>query len=81
MEAASVSKVHKSFGSTLALRDVSFRLPKCGVVGLLGPNGAGKSTMIRILAGVLQPKSGTVLVGGASPSQVDVRSRIGWLPE
>ena len=81
MEAASVSKVHKSFGSTPALRDVSFRLPKCGVVGLLGPNGAGKSTMIRILAGVLQPKSGTVLVGGAPPSQVDVRSRIGWLPE
>ena len=81
MEAASVSKVHKSFGSTLALRDVSFRLPKCGVVGLLGPNGAGKSTMIRILAGVLQPKSGTVLVGGAPPTQVDVRSRIGWLPE
>ena len=36
-------------------RGVSFRLPKCGVVGLLGPNGAGKSTMIRMLAGVLQP--------------------------
>lgn len=81
MDAVSVSKVHKSFGSTVALRDVSFRLPKCGVVGLLGPNGAGKSTMIRMLAGVLQPDSGTVLVGGAPPSQVDVRSRVGWLPE
>lgn len=81
MEAASVSKVHKSFGSTVALRDVSFRLPVCGVVGLLGPNGAGKSTMIRMLAGVLQPNSGTVLIGGAPPSRVDVRSRIGWLPE
>ena len=60
---------------------VSFRLPKYGVVGLLGPNGAGKSTMIRMLAGVLQPDSGTVLIGGTPPSQVEVRSHIGWLPE
>ncbi|MEC8100848.1 MAG: ABC transporter ATP-binding protein [Planctomycetota bacterium] len=81
MDAASVSEVHKSFGSKVALRGVSFRLPKCGVIGLLGPNGAGKSTMIRILAGVLQPDSGTVLIGGATPSQVEVRSHIGWLPE
>ena len=81
MDAASVSKVHKSFGSKVALRGVSFRLPKYGVVGLLGPNGAGKSTMIRMLAGVLQPDSGTVLIGGTPPSQVEVRSHIGWLPE
>ena len=81
MDAASVTKVHKSFGSRVALRDVSLQLPKCGVVGLLGPNGAGKSTVIRMLAGVLQPDSGTVLVGGKPPSQVDVRARIGWLPE
>ena len=74
MDAASVSKVHKSFGSKVALRGVSFRLPKYGVVGLLGPNGAGKSTMIRMLAGVLQPDSGTVLIGGTPPSQVEVRS-------
>ena len=81
MDAASVSKVHKSFGSKVALRGVSFRLPKYGVVGLLGPNGAGKSTMIRMLAGVLQPDSGTVLIGGTPPSRVEVRSHIGWLPE
>ena len=81
MDVASVSKVHKSFGSKVALRGVSFQLPKYGVVGLLGPNGAGKSTMIRMLAGVLQPDSGTVLIGGTSPSQVEVRSNIGWLPE
>ena len=81
MDAASVSKVHKSVGSKVALRGVSFRLPKYGVVGLLGPNGAGKSTMIRMLAGVLQPDSGTVLIGGTPPSQVEVRSHIGWLPE
>ena len=81
MDAASVSKVHKSFGSKVALRGVSFRLPKYGVVGLLGPNGAGKSTMIRMLAGVLQPDSGMVLIGGTPPSQVEVRSHIGWLPE
>ena len=81
MDAASVSKVHKSFGSKVALRGVSFRLPKCGVIGLLGPNGAGKSTMIRMLAGVLQPDSGTVLIGDTPPSRVQVRASIGWLPE
>ncbi len=81
MDAANVTNVHKSFRKRAALRGVSLRVPVTGVVGLLGPNGAGKSTVIRMLAGVLQPDSGSVLVGGTPPSEVQARARIGWLPE
>ncbi len=81
MDAASVTNVHKSFRKRVALKGVSLRVPASGVVGLLGPNGAGKSTLIRMLAGVLRPDSGSILVGDLPPSQVEVRARIGWLPE
>ena len=54
----------KSFGGTLALRDVSFDLISGEVLALLGENGAGKSTCVKLLAGVHRPTMGSVLVGG-----------------
>jgi len=52
------------FGRTLALSDVSLRVPRGEIHALLGPNGAGKTTLIRILAGLIQPQAGTVAVRG-----------------
>jgi simple sugar transport system ATP-binding protein len=54
----------KSFGSIYSLRGVNLGIDKGEVVGLVGDNGAGKSTLIKILAGVLQPDSGEILVRG-----------------
>ena len=56
-----------------AIRDINFEIDQRGVVGLLGSNGAGKSTMLKIIAGLQQPTSGTVAVSGGST--------IGYLPQ
>ena len=81
MDAATVSKAHKSFGRQEALCGVSLRVPSSGIMGLLGPNGAGKSTLIRMFAGVLRPDSGSVEVAGQPPTDFRIRAKIGWLPE
>jgi simple sugar transport system ATP-binding protein len=56
--------ISKSFGGIGVLDDVSLRLRTGEVLGLVGDNGAGKSTLIKIVTGVHQPDSGTILFGG-----------------
>lgn len=65
----------------LALSDVnvSFREGEC--VAILGPNGAGKSTLLNILAGLLEPTSGSVCWGGLVPHDTAYQSAMGFLPE
>lgn len=53
-----------SYGRAPVLRGVSMEVPAKGFVGILGPNGSGKTTLLRILAGLLQPSSGRVLLEG-----------------
>ena len=57
-------EIKKSYGNVLALGGVSLSVNESEIVGLIGDNGAGKSTLIKILAGVVQPTSGTILVRG-----------------
>ncbi len=66
----SVTKLHKRYGGTLAVDDVSFRVGRNEIVGLLGPNGAGKTTTINMILGVLEPGSGTIRIEG-----VDIATR------
>lgn len=61
-----VRGVHKRFGSTQALADVSLALGAGEIHAVLGENGAGKSTLMHILAGIHRPDSGGILVGGSS---------------
>ncbi len=78
-----VNGLSKTFGTTTALRDVSFTVARGEIVGLLGPNGAGKSTMMRVLTGYIPPTSGTARVAGFDVQErpLEVRRRIGYLPE
>ncbi len=55
--------VSKSFGDTLLMKDLSFKLPKAAVVGLVGPNGAGKTTLFRMITGHEKPDAGKVSIG------------------
>ena len=59
-----LDRVSLRFGNTVALHDVSFCIQSAEVVCLLGDNGAGKSSLIRVLAGVHQPTSGTCRIDG-----------------
>ena len=59
-----IKDVSKQFGKTRAVDHVSFSVKEENVFGLIGTNGAGKSTMLRMLAGVLEPDAGLVLIDG-----------------
>ena len=58
-----VTGLSKGFGERLLIDDLSFSLPRGGIVGIIGPNGAGKTTLFRMLTGVEQPDAGQVRVG------------------
>ncbi len=53
----------KGFGERLLIEDLTFSLPRAGIVGVIGPNGAGKTTLFRMLTGQESPDSGTLTVG------------------
>jgi len=55
--------VRKAFGDTLLFDDLSFRLPRGGIVGVIGPNGAGKTTLFRMIVGQETPDGGSLTVG------------------
>ena len=55
--------LRKGFGDRLLVDDLSFNLPRGGIVGIIGPNGAGKTTLFRMLTGTEQPDGGTLRVG------------------
>ncbi|HAP77425.1 MAG TPA: energy-dependent translational throttle protein EttA, partial [Acidimicrobiaceae bacterium] len=58
-----VEHLRKGFGDRLLIEDLSFSLPRAGIVGVIGPNGAGKTTLFKMLTGQEQPDDGTVVVG------------------
>jgi len=78
-----VENLHKEFGATKAVNDVSFRVERGEIIGLLGPNGSGKTTIMRILTGFFPPSAGKARVDGLDVEEhsLEVRRKIGYLPE
>ena len=64
-----------------AVKDLNLEIRPGEVFGLLGPNGSGKTTTIKMLLGLLYPTRGRISIFGQPPSDVAVKSRIGFLPE
>ena len=72
-----VKHLRKTFGSLVAVDDVSFAVERGQLVGLLGPNGAGKTTTVSMIAGLVTPDRGEVLVGGARLAATPIRRSAG----
>jgi ATP-binding cassette ChvD family protein len=62
-EVVVAERLSKGFGDRLLIDDLSFSLPRGGIVGVIGPNGAGKTTLFRMITGQEQPDGGTLKVG------------------
>ena len=58
-----VEHLNKGFGEKVLIDDLSFTLPRNGIVGVIGPNGAGKTTLFKMLQGLENPDSGSIKVG------------------
>ncbi len=73
----------KRYGSSMAVRGVSFAIGRGEILGVLGPNGAGKSTIVKMVTGLLDPSSGSVLFRG-KPIDKNLggfKRRLGYVPE
>jgi ATP-binding cassette ChvD family protein len=62
-EVVSFEGVTKAFGDRLLIDNLTFKLPRGGIVGVIGPNGAGKTTLFRMIMGTEKPDKGTIKVG------------------
>lgn len=72
----SVENVSIRFGGVQALTDASFSVRSGEFVGLIGPNGAGKTTLLKIIAGVLRPDSGRIMLDGQDVTRLPTAARV-----
>jgi len=81
--AVEASSLSKSFGDTLALKNLTLNIEVGQVFGLLGPNGSGKSTFMKTMVGLIKPTSGSTKIFGkdSQAESLAVRSMVGYVPE
>jgi ABC-2 type transport system ATP-binding protein len=73
----------KLYGSFVAVDDITLHVPRGVLYGCLGPNGAGKTTTLRMIAGILRPSDGRVLLGGddVHRNPMVAKRRLGFIPD
>ncbi len=76
-----VEHLRKTYGERVLIDDLSFNLPRGGIVGVIGPNGAGKTTLMRVITGQEQPDSGTLRLGDSVQLAYVDQSRADLDPE
>lgn len=75
--------IRKEFDGFTALKGVDFEIEDTGIFGIIGHNGAGKTTLLKMMAGLLTPTSGTLIIDGIDVIQNPnaLKERLGYLPE
>jgi len=83
MTAVQAQQLTKRYGNLLAVNGLDLTVPRGSIFGLIGPNGAGKSTTFAMMASLLRPTNGRIVVMGADPSRKPrtVRRRMGYMPD
>lgn len=78
-----LANLTKRYGRFTAVDGINLTIPRGELYGLLGPNGAGKTTTMRMIAGILQPSSGSVKIAGIDIQQhpLVAKSRLGFIPD
>jgi ABC-2 type transport system ATP-binding protein len=78
-----LSGIVKRYGDFSAVNDLNLKVPRGEIFGFLGPNGAGKTTTIRMVAGVLEPTEGSIVIGGydLKTHPMQAKARIGYIPD
>ena len=76
-----VDHLHKAFGDRVLIDDLSFTLPRNGIVGVIGPNGVGKTTLFKMIVGQEQPTSGSLEVGETAVISYVDQNRAGIDPD
>jgi len=78
-----LSKLTKKYGSFTAVDGIDLEIRKGELFGFLGPNGAGKTTTMRMIAGILQPTSGTIEIAGDNllANPLKAKLRLGFIPD
>ncbi len=80
MNILNTDSLSKSYGQQVALNNVNLTLGTGKVIGLLGPNGSGKTTFLKIIAGLLTPSSGSVMINGMAPG-FETKKIVSFLPD
>jgi ABC-2 type transport system ATP-binding protein len=80
MNIIELSGVTKTFGSVVAVNDLSLEVPKGSIYGFIGPNGSGKTTSIRMIMKIMYPDRGSLLVRGQD-TKLERLKNVGYLPE
>lgn len=75
-----IQALRKRYFFAQALNGVDLQVKRGVILGLLGPNGSGKSSLLKIMAGLVRPSSGTVSINGAIPSRF-TKAHVAYLPE
>ena len=76
-----VEGLYKRYGAVAAADGVSFVAPDGQITGLLGANGAGKTTTLGMICGVVKPDAGAIRIDGAAAAPIEMRRRLGALPD
>ena len=76
-----VINLKKSYGTKVAVKNISFEIKENEIIGLLGPNGSGKTTTIGMILGLLKPTSGEVLINGLKieKNSIDILKKINFI--